>query len=70
MMRRLTGSLLFSVGQVIRTRKHTLKTTGKKPVDVKRSITEIRVTSIARRGLASPRPPPQGAAAQGRLSAT
>ena len=52
----------------IRTRDYTQKTTGKKPVDVKKSITEIRVTSImnldrAKRTDGVPAQEPEGAAA-------
>jgi len=52
----------------IRTREYTQKTTGKKPVDVKKSITEIRVTSImnldrAKKTDGVPAQEPEGAAA-------
>ena len=52
----------------IRTREYTQKTTGKKPVDVKKSISEIRVTSImnldrAKKTDGVPAQEPEGAAA-------
>ena len=52
----------------IRTREYTQKTTGKKPVDVKKSITEIRVTSLmnldrAKKTDGVPAQEPEGAAA-------
>ena len=52
----------------IQTREYTQKTTGKKPVDVKKSITEIRVTSImnldrAKKTDGLPAQEPEGAAA-------
>jgi hypothetical protein len=68
-IRRLIGWLLFGVGQVVGTREYTLKTTGEKQVDVKRSITEIPVTSIKPRSREGSRRSRASAAGGGRLRA-
>ncbi len=62
----LTKGAHVQIEGEIRTREYTQTTTGKKPVDVKKSITEIRVTSIMnldRSKKTDGVPEPQGAAA-------
>jgi single-strand DNA-binding protein len=64
----LTKGAHVQVEGEIQTREYTQKTTGKKPVDVKKSITEIRVASImnldrAKKTDGVPAQEPEGAAA-------
>jgi single-strand DNA-binding protein len=64
----LTKGAHVQVEGEIQTREYTQKTTGKKPVDVKKSITEIRVVSImnldrAKKTDGVPAQEPEGAAA-------
>lgn len=44
----LTKGAHVQIEGEIRTRQYTEKTPGKKPVDVKKSITEVRVTTISK----------------------